>query len=189
SHPNHEEAVVRRVSSQAPAGHGYEQHDGPGYEQPPRAVAHHHDAPYSPPSARQFSGGLSRADMSGPRAFVEYDLAAIEDWDRTDFYEAGFTDRHTTYAIVELTPAEERLANEHAIGDGKTQLMNAFTEMVKRSVYKIGGEHATYEMVEDWMKAIGAPGRKAVEQCFQRLNFLTEKQGEKVLATGKRGRG
>lgn len=143
-------------------------------------------------SSRRVSAGTPMSGMltsqslgeAQQRSFLEFTIpksATGFEW-----AESGFGDSCLTFCMVELTPDEESRATTNA---GPTNLMGGFNEMVKASIYKIGGSRANYDMRGNWLRAIGPGARKIVDKCFNKLNGVEEGLGEDVLASAKPGRG
>lgn len=84
------------------------------------------------------------------------------------------------FGLKELDPAEERLALEN----GGKNPMSVQAEMVKAALVRIGDKAPTYKEKEAWLKAIGPKARRGVDYVFQHINFMSDDEGESLLATG-----
>jgi hypothetical protein len=133
----------------------------------------------TPATLRQLAGA------DGEREFVQFTLSEKL---MGLAWKAGKTggfppDKGAIFAMVELTPEEEDKAVS-AAGAG-IKLQAAFSEMVKASIWMVGGELINYDTKGKWLRAIGPRARKQVERAYNDLNGIEEAEGEAILATAQ----
>lgn len=150
--------------------------------------------PASPPisGSRRISAGMALPtgllrpeQFQRERDYVEFQLP--EKVLGLEWRTSGYSTEALRFAMTELTPEEEDRAVAMA-GQG-IKIQQSFNEMVKASLYTVGGHRVNYEEKSKWLKAIGPRARKLVERCFNELNGIEEAAGESILATATPGRG
>jgi len=98
------------------------------------------------------------------------------------FTMAGFADEDRTFAIVEISPAQQDRAAK--IADGNASVLGR--ELMFSSIVRVGSwAGSKRERLTAWWDAIGPRGRKLVEAAFIALQSVEEADIETFLASGK----